>query len=299
MKIRHVKNREIDKKRWDCLIDEAPNGRIYAYSWYLDIVAKNWDALVAGDYEFVMPVPFNTKYGITYSMNPYFIQQLGVFSRKKLSDEIFCAFLQALPWKIKYLNLNINAPELFTCQGLKTKRRTNYIVDINCSYDEIKARYHTNVRRTLQKENSFRLVETTDSRTVIQNYRNWNGHLVPFRDKDYYTMAALVDRMNNEKHLITCLLLDEKDEILASGFLFTSHRRVYDVLSAQSPDGKTKNARYFFMDHFFRQYHHRLEIFDFEGSELPGVAEFIRKWGAVPEYYLNIEYAKFPVNLLK
>jgi len=35
----------IDKSKWDDCIRVAPNGLVYARSFYLDTMAKNWNAL--------------------------------------------------------------------------------------------------------------------------------------------------------------------------------------------------------------------------------------------------------------
>jgi hypothetical protein len=54
--IRYLKRNEIDTIQWDNCIHNAPNGLIYARSFYLDTMAENWSALVAGDYQYVMPM---------------------------------------------------------------------------------------------------------------------------------------------------------------------------------------------------------------------------------------------------
>ena len=65
--IRYLTENEIDFKKYDQCIANALNSRIYAYSWYLDIVAdKNWDVLVLNDYEAVMPMPKRKRYFINY-----------------------------------------------------------------------------------------------------------------------------------------------------------------------------------------------------------------------------------------
>ena len=46
MNIRYVKHNDIDFKKWDKCITKAINGSVYGYSWFLDIVAKEWDALL-------------------------------------------------------------------------------------------------------------------------------------------------------------------------------------------------------------------------------------------------------------
>lgn len=57
--IRYIKHDEIDFKKWDSVISNAGYSRVFAISDYLnDMCVKKWDALMLGDYEYVMPLPF-------------------------------------------------------------------------------------------------------------------------------------------------------------------------------------------------------------------------------------------------
>jgi len=62
LEIKYLKHNQIDKQKWDSAIENAQNGLAYALSWYLDIVSPNWDALIFGDYEMVMPLIHKKKY---------------------------------------------------------------------------------------------------------------------------------------------------------------------------------------------------------------------------------------------
>ncbi len=62
----YLKNDEIDVVKWDLCIAKAANALPYAYSWYLDIVAPSWDALIYGDYEVVMPLANKTRFWQSY-----------------------------------------------------------------------------------------------------------------------------------------------------------------------------------------------------------------------------------------
>jgi len=70
--IKHLQQKEIDKIKWDACISNAANGLIYGYSFYLDTMARHWDALVLNDYEAVMPLTWNKKYGFYYLYQPAF-----------------------------------------------------------------------------------------------------------------------------------------------------------------------------------------------------------------------------------
>ena len=95
MAIQYVPYQHIDKRKWDACIDNAGNGLIYGCSFYLDAMAKHWDALVLGDYEAVMPLTWNKKYGIHYLYQPFFTSSLGLFG-KNISGDLLNAFLHDL-----------------------------------------------------------------------------------------------------------------------------------------------------------------------------------------------------------
>ena len=48
--IQYVKRQHLDVSKYDFCIENSTQSRIYAFSWYLDIVADHWDVLVLDDY---------------------------------------------------------------------------------------------------------------------------------------------------------------------------------------------------------------------------------------------------------
>ena len=78
-RVKFISRDRLDVKKWDQCIDNATNGVIYAYSFYLDRMSKHWDALVYGDYEYVMPLTWNRKFGIHYLYQPPFTAALALF----------------------------------------------------------------------------------------------------------------------------------------------------------------------------------------------------------------------------
>ena len=51
-----LQNHELNKVKWDTCVEGSVNAKIYAFSWYLDIVASAWSGLVYGDDELVFPI---------------------------------------------------------------------------------------------------------------------------------------------------------------------------------------------------------------------------------------------------
>jgi hypothetical protein len=81
-------------------------------------MSKNWDALIMNDYETVMPLTWNKKYGIYYLYQPFFVAHLGVFGNN-LSSRIVQLFLENIPVKFKYWDFNLNEKNLFAIPVLQ------------------------------------------------------------------------------------------------------------------------------------------------------------------------------------
>ena len=126
--IQYLIHHKIDKQKWDNCINTADNGLIYAYSFYLDAMSKHWDALVLNDYEAVMPVTWNKKYGISYLYQPFLAAQLGVFG-KNITEELLSSFINSIPSSFKYIDICLNCKNIQSSLADLTTERSNFILD--------------------------------------------------------------------------------------------------------------------------------------------------------------------------
>ena len=104
----YIPGDQIDRESWDRCIETGVNGNICGFSWFLDIISPGWGGLVKGDYEYVMPVPVARRFGISYILQPRFIQQYGVFGMTPPDTATVCAFLNALPHEIGLIDYHFN-----------------------------------------------------------------------------------------------------------------------------------------------------------------------------------------------
>ena len=156
MKISYLPQDKIDKAKWDHCIDTASNGLIYAYSFYLDTMSKNWDALILDDYSFVMPLTWNKKFGVYYLYQPFFAASLGIFG-DNISPEIIKAFLDNIPEKFKYWDFYLNKENVFPVAGYEIYERRNYILNLKKNHENLQASYSKshlrNIKRALDSGN--------------------------------------------------------------------------------------------------------------------------------------------------
>src|ERR1700759_3043273 len=172
--IRYLERKEIDTIKWNNCILHAPNGLIYARSFYLDAMAENWSALVAGDYQYVMPLTWNKKAGISYLYQPYFTKSLGVFGDSLHSFEI-SSFLHAIPDIFRYWDIDLNENNFVSTdiRKLHQRARRNYILSLAKDYEHISQQYKRLANRMTKKaiEAQVQIVRGESTALIIQLYR--------------------------------------------------------------------------------------------------------------------------------
>lgn len=293
--IQYLAHNQINRKKWDATIAEC--GNIYAYSWYLDIAHPGWEALVEDDYKTVMPLTGGKKFGIRYLFQPYFVQQLGVFSLEPMSQETTKRFLHAIPKKIRFAEIRLNEKNAFAegSQGVEYHR--NVLLDLNADYDTIKANYHTNTKRNLVKaeENNLQLVNTVIPYHVVSLFRgNRGASIKKWGDAEYNVITTLGQVAINRKVAFT-LGVTEKGigEILCAALFMKANGRVTFLFSGLNDKGKEKQAMTYMIDQAIQMFAGQPLTFDFEGSDDENLARYYLGFGGK-----EVEYPSYTFNRL-
>jgi len=299
--IQYLSYKEIDKTKWDACIDQASNGLIYAYSFYLDSMAKHWDALVLNDYKAVMPLTWNRKYGFYYLYQPAFTASLGVFG-KTLTEMLIGEFAISIPSKFRLIEISLNSGNIFSGTGFSIVR-SNYILHLNKSYEELYKTYRDthkrNITKAFQLGCSVRKEIAVDE--IIQLNKEQLQHVDGTKPEDYPNFKKLYELLKNKGQAKTYGILDKQNKILASAVFFFSHNRAYYIMVGNSPDGKTLGASHALIDAFIKDHADQNLILDFEGSDIRNLAFFYSSFGATEEIYPALKINRLPwyVRLLK
>ena len=293
LKISYLPQAEIEKQKWDHCIETAGNGLIYAYSWYLDAMSKNWDALIMNDYEAVMPITWNKKYGIYYLYQPFFAAHLGVFGNN-LSPEIVQSFLKSIPARFKYWDFCLNEKNLFTLPGFTMYERSNYILSLQKTYEELTLHYAKshlrNIRRAKDAGNIVK--KNIPVNDVIFLAKEQSKKYSPVTNKDYENLSGLFTILHKKNMAITYGVYSPQQQLVASCSWFFSHNRAYYILVGNHPNGRTSGASHLMIDHFIQEFAGKKMLLDFEGSDIKKLAWFYKSFGATEEKYPGIRLNK-------
>lgn len=288
--IRYFQHKEIDKRKWDATI--AAGGNVYAYSWYLDVVHPSWDALVEDDYVAVMPITGGKKFGVNYLYQPFFIQQLGVFSRTPLAPEKTEEFLRNIPSKYRFTEIRLNESNTLNNTIENIDYHRNIILNLNQNYNAIRDHYHTNTKRNLAKAESHDLVlfDTVAPDQVVALFRNNRGALLDkWGDIEYDRLIALTNEAVGHGAAFV-RGVTRNDELLCAAIFMFANGRVTFLFSGLNQEGKDKQAMTFLLDQVIKKYAGQPLVFDFEGSDDENLARFYLGFGGQEVHYPEYSY---------
>ena len=302
MSIQYLPYQQIDKAKWDTCINNAPNGNIYAYSGYLDSMAMNWDALVLNDYEAIMPLTWNKKYGIYYLYQPFLSASLGVFGNG-LSAAMVNSFLHAIPEKFRYWDIYLNHSNYFELADFKLYQRSNYILSLNDPYEILFSKFRDNIKRNIKKAAELNCsVQTNISiDDIITLAKEQFKNFTSIKSDDFENFKKLYQQLNLQKKAITYGVYTPDAQLVASSVFFFSHNRAYYILVGNHPNSKVTGASHALIDAFIKDHAGKNIVLDFEGSDIRNIAFFYSSFGATEEKYAGIKLNKLPrlLRLLK
>lgn len=297
MNIRFVQNSEIDKSKWDNCVKVSLKQFPYAFSWYLDIVAPQWDAVIIDNYEAVFPLPYRKKWGIRYVYPPFFIQQLGLVSSKLYDDFTLQKVLSIASENFKFIELYIGDTNQFSV-------RNNFELTLNKPIEEIRAFYSENTRRNIKKAEqlNLRMNSVTDSGRIVKMFRDGRGaQLKTLADDDYKNFNRLMDECWRHSMVKFYEVENMEGEICAGGCFVQTKGRIVFLFSGNTDVGRVSGAMHFMIDRVIKENASKVQTFDFEGSNDENLARFYKSFGAenVPYSFVRINKLPFPLNILK
>jgi hypothetical protein len=299
--IRYYSPTEINRNRWDKLIAESVNSLPYACTWYLDAVyGDRWNALIEDDYKAVMPLPFKEKYFVRYLSTPLFVQQLGVFSVEELSADTINRFITELQKHVKFIDFNFNFANLNPCiESLNSKIRHNLVLKIPNDRHELPLGYSENLKRNIKKaENLDLFLSTCSIRSIINLFSADKAASIPNWKIEYYNVLERLYHMASLRGYARALGVYSKERNLLCGACFIEwNGRSIFLFSGNSAEGKESGAMAYLIHLYFLEMPQGTEIFDFEGSDNPGLKRFYESFGAIEQNYLNLKHNSLPFYL--
>jgi len=295
---------------WDELVDGASNGTIFHKTFWLKASGREfviYGYFKGGELFAGIPLTYHRKWGFKIATQPALTPYSGIIFKNldtkyvnRLSQEkmISCETAKVLKQKNNLIKFNFppGSPDLqpFIWEGFSTGIRYTYIISLESSLEDIWNSMDNRRRNDIRKAErdgliiipsddftqTFKLVEKTFARQT--------------KDIQFKKNAFSYNKILGQRKQCKSFLTKNKDgEAIAVVYIIWDNQRSYYLLGGYDTERSHHGASALAMWEAikFSKEILKLKEFDFEGSMIPQVEQFFRKFGGkfIP-YYIVSKY---------
>ena len=273
--IRKIKYADIDFDKYQKCVETALQHNSYADATILDHLCENWELLIFGDYDFVMPIPLKRKYGFQFVLMPLFCQQLGVFSLE-INQNIEQKFLKFLLKNYKIVYYAFNFQNDF---GENLEIRKNYFIDKK-PFALLRKNYFKGRKSTVKVAQYLNFKEVNLDENIYFIKSNFKGLTKKNDLVKFFNYLKFLEERNFLK-----LFASFKEEQITNLAIVISTENRFSLLGlVNDNDYKIDNGASFLIDRILRENIEHTN-FDFMGSTIRGIEVFFKSFGSDLQEY--------------
>jgi len=300
--INYLQHDEIDREQWDNCIKDSPRVKPYGFSWYLDIMAPGWDALVDDDYDAVFPIPGFKKYGIHYIATPIFLQQLGAYSPDSSLQSAINEFFDYLPEFYKFTDLCVG--QRIENDRYKLTLKTNFELDLSKSYDKLWNGFSKHCRRNIEaaaRKKPEIVSDITPDEIISLFISNKGADIKGIKPRDYQKLASLMNFCLKNKKGRILGVRSGKNKLIYGLFIVEIKGCKTMLFVVNTPASRDKRTGYFVVNEIIREAAGTKTVLDFAGSSIPSIAAFMESFGSIniPFYRVYRNSLSWPLRMFK
>ncbi|RLD25406.1 MAG: hypothetical protein DRI54_04930 [Bacteroidetes bacterium] len=294
--IKLVDHNDIDKTRWDNLVELSPYSFPWWRSWYLDVVSPEWKAIIVDNYSFVLPLPVRKKGMINYVYPPDFTQQIGVFGTEIASPEMVTQMLEKAVESFKYLEFNLNHRNKIEFLNGTLRKRRDFELSLNDSFENLFKNFHSNTKRNIKKSEKENLsIRISNSpKQIIQTFIENKGKQLKHKKGIDFNLLEKLVVTGLKKGIVEIKEVYQNDVFLGGAIFFNEQDRKVFLFSALSSEGRKKRVMFFLLNRVIEENAKSNVILDFEGSDDKNLGDFYHRFGAEERLYLHLKINRLP-----
>jgi Acetyltransferase (GNAT) domain len=291
--------------KWDALVQASPQGSVSCLSWWLDAVGQNIRVLgyfengrlVAG-----VPLHLERMFGMTLYRKPKLTNPWGVviepLDGKRTT--VVTREMEALEVLAKHLNAIRGSivmsfhPSLqnwlpFSWHGFNVSVGATHVIEDLDSLDRVRRGFMYDVRRQIAKaiDTGIR-VEPCNADEALKLFRatyHRQGQQLPYSG-EYFRRLYLAAKSHNAGECF--LARDGQGRAHAAAFVVWDKRRAHYVAAGGDPELRSSGAGVVLVWHVLQFAAQHVGLFDFNGSAVRPIEQFVRSFGGRQTYYPRV-----------
>lgn len=269
----------LDYDKWDALLKKT-TASVYNQRYYLDALAENWCAIVLGDYQGGMAIPYSVRVGVKGIFTPNFIRSLDWMGEKPIDFNELEVLL-----KKRFKRGNFNTNELLFSHSSEQVYQT--------IGTENELQVGSQTKRSIKKfEKTGLLIEPVSIEEALPIVvSELKAKVKSLTSIDFQRFEQLLLKYDRRQ----CFCFGIRGEQLhAAIILIEWNGEVLHIKSGVDEFGKQNGLMHALMYNVIRESISNGKQFSFEGSFVPSVRQFNLGFGATDRVYYNWKWDNSP-----
>ncbi|MEX2483283.1 MAG: hypothetical protein WED10_01910 [Brumimicrobium sp.] len=280
-----VHQNEIDREKWDQLVETTPAPSIFSLSFYLDATADDWCAFTNDDFTFAIPVAFTKKIGVLNVYPPFFHRAVSAIGDTDKID--WQLFEKELTSKFKRGTFHLDSSRL---KNIATEQLTFQTINKKI----FKLRRSTVKKIKKFEQSQYELKFTDDSKKLSQLIISILSKKLDFYNtKESENIFKLVKKAESKNHII-CLGIYDDTKLIGGLIALEYNKTTLYLKGACKEYGMASGAMYAAINKLIQSSIEKNYSFDFGGSSVEGVRYFNTRFSAIDNYYYRYSWENGP-----
>lgn len=316
MKVKYLDENEYEV--WDLFVDVSPQGFIFDYSWWSNILTNgdfkicalfdDDNIIVAG-----MVLPFFSKKHIH---NPILTQSMGILyedmskrnnmrfqkqltKQKEYSNSLWDFIIKDINKISIRFNYHFDYWSPLYWKGCEQTTKYTYVIDYSnyIPEEEFKrfSKGHKWILNKVEKKSDLNVVETENINEYLRESLKTYERQETERDYTDEVVKALYSELKRRDMVKIFKCIDSQDQIHGIAIYIYNHREVYYWLGASDADLRESGGHTYLVWYAIQFFADKVRTFNFGGSMIESVEKNFRNFSSLPKSYYLITYDKNPV----
>ena len=295
-----------NKEKYRDFCKSNPNLPIFMTDWWMDAVCagKQWDTLIVQDEQgeilAAMPYLLRKRLWTRYIVMPQMTQIGGPWLREDVLQDkekrqevctLIADELKKLGVAYYYQHFSLNSPAALAFKDLKfkLKDRITYRIEDLTDLDSIIDSFSKNKKRQLQKALSLH----TERGLNVEDFYRFHMDCLQEKGKQisYVREFLLVlERKTSRIKQSEIIAIRNADNVLlAAAFVVWDRNSMYYLIPCYSEKHKASGASALLVLECLKLAREKGVAFDFEGSQIKGIANHYKQFGSKATSYYGVE----------
>jgi hypothetical protein len=163
-------------------------------------------------------------------------------------------------------------------------------------YENIYSSYKNDLKENIRKGEAENPEYTGGSieEAILLYHEYYGKRMSHVKTADYKRFQSLCLKLELVDQCFVKTVRSKEGAIMAIGLFIKDKKRIYNLMNTTLAAGRDKEANHFLLDSVIKEFAGQDLVFDFEGSELPGVNHFYKSFGAITHPYFHYHYNGLP-----